>query len=395
MRVRKEFLVFGAPAIEFDDMREVLATLKSGWLGTGPRTKRFEADFAAYKGATEALALNSATAGLHLACLSLDLQPGDEVITTAMTFCATVNTIIHAGGTPVLADIDPQTWNIDPADIERRITSKTRAIVVVHFAGRPCDMDAIAALARRHNLAIIEDCAHAVETEYHGQKAGTMGDVGVFSFYATKNVVTGEGGMVIATDAERLAKMRVQSLHGLSRDAWKRFSADGFKHYYVEEAGYKYNMTDMQAALGIHQLKRVENNWLRRQAIWDRYMKSFAGLPLGLPAAVADGERHAYHLFQVLLDEDRCGIKRDAVLQALHERNIGSGVHYLSIAAHPFYCRTFGWDPAQYPHAATFGEQTLSLPISPKMSDQDVEDVIAAVSEIVTTAQRREPAHAA
>ncbi len=395
MRVRENFLVFGAPAIGEDEIAEVVDTLRSGWLGTGPKTKRFEQDFAAYKGAPAALALNSATAGLHLACRSLDLQPGDEVITTAMTFCATVNAIIHAGGTPVLADIDPVTGNFDPIDVERRITSRTRAIIAVHFAGRACDMASLCDLSFRYDLALIEDCAHAVETELDGRKAGTFGDLAVFSFYSTKNVVTGEGGMVIAKDERVLERIRVLSLHGMSRDAWKRFSAEGFKHYSVEEAGFKYNMTDMQAALGIHQLARVEENWKRRDDIWRQYQKAFADLPVGLPAADEESQRHARHLYQLRIDRARCGIERDGFLNALTERRIGAGVHYLAIPEHPYYRRTFGWDPSEWPHALRFGRETLSLPISPGMTNQDVEDVVEAVHDVMAEARKGGVADAA
>lgn len=218
-----------------------------------------------------------------MAFMALRLQPGDEVITTAMTFCATVNTIIHAGATPVLADINPVTQCIDPASVESRITPRTRAIAVVHFAGRACDMDAIMAIAEKYHLAVVEDCAHAIETEYHGRKAGTIGDIGCFSFYSTKNVVTGEGGMVIAKDQAVLDRIRIMALHGMSADAWARFSDAGYKHYQVVDLGFKYNMMDLQAAIGIHQLQRVEHNWERRRELWERYCTAFADLPLILP----------------------------------------------------------------------------------------------------------------
>lgn len=380
---RDTFLVFGQPLIERPEIDEVVGTLESGWLGTGPRTKQFEADFAAYKGVPHAAALNSATAGLHLSCVTLDLKPGDEVITTPMTFCASVNAIIHSGATPVLADIDPITWNIDPREIEKKITPQTKAILPVHYAGRPCEMDALMAIAQKHNLAVIEDCAHAIETEYKGQKAGTFGDFGVFSFYSTKNVATGEGGMVITRDEERISRVRMLGLHGMSRHAWQRFSSTGFKHYYVEEAGFKYNMMDLQAALGLHQLARVEQNWLKRQAIWNRYMQAFEDLPIELPAPIEAETRHAYHLFQILIDEQRTGISRDSVLDAMTARKIGVGVHYLSMPEHPYYQRTFGWRVGDYPHAYRVGQQTMSIPISPKMTEQDVEDVIEAVRDIL------------
>jgi dTDP-4-amino-4,6-dideoxygalactose transaminase len=316
--------------------------------------------------------------------MALNLKPGDEVITTPMTFCATVNTIIHAGGTPVLADIDPQTLNIDPAQIRAKITGKTRAIIPVHFAGRSCDMDEIMAIARQHGLAVIEDCAHAIETEYKGQKAGTIGDFGCFSFYSTKNIVTGEGGLVIAQNAPHIDRIKVLGLHGMSKDAWKRFSDEGFKHYAVVEAGFKYNMMDLQAAIGIHQLKRVDTYWKRREAVWNRYQESFRKLPLGLPAPVEAHTRHAYHLYTVLVDGARAGIGRDAFLDAMTRAKIGVGVHYRSIPEHPYYQTTFGWRPEEYPHAWKVGEQTVSLPMSPNLSDDDVADVIGTVTELLS-----------
>lgn len=377
--MREKFLVFGAPLIERPEIDEVVAVLESGWLGTGPRTKQFEADFAAYKGVNEAVALNSATAGLHLACVALDLKPGDEVITTPLTFCATINAIIHSGATPVLADVNPDTWNIDPQQIERRITPRTKAILVVHFAGRACDMDAIMAIAQKHRVAVIEDCAHAIETEYKGQKAGTFGDFGVFSFYSTKNVVTGEGGMVIARDPDRLARLRILSLHGMSRHAWQRFSDKGYKHYHVEEAGFKYNMMDLQAAIGLHQLARVDKNRMRRQKVWDTYMECLKELPIGLPEKVGQHERHAYHLFQILIDERRANITRDAFLEKMTEHRIGVGVHYIAATEHPYYQRVFGWDQEIAPVATEIGRKTVSLPISPALSDSDVDDVLGAI----------------
>lgn len=381
--MREKFLVFGSPKIEQPEIAEVVHSLESGWLGTGPKTKQFERDFAAYKGVPYAAALNSCTAGLHLACVGLDLQPGDEIITTPMTFCATVNAIIHSGATPVLADIDPDTLNIKPEEIERHITPKTRAILPVHFAGRPCAMDAIVDIAKRHNLALIEDCAHAIETEYRGRKAGTFGEFGVFSFYVTKNLATGEGGMVISNSEERIDRVKILSLHGMSRHAWQRFSDAGFKHYYVEEAGFKYNMMDLQAALGIHQLSRIETNWLRRQEIWHRYTEAFTGLPVRLPAEPETDTRHAYHLYSILIDEATAGIGRDAFLDEMTAQKIGVGVHYLSIPEHPYYQKTFGWKPEDYPNAMRIGRETVSLPISPKLTDEDVEDVIDAVYQIL------------
>jgi dTDP-4-amino-4,6-dideoxygalactose transaminase len=389
-RPKERFLVFGAPAIEDAEIQEVIATMKSGWLGTGPKVAQFENDIKAYKGAAHAVAVNSCTAALHLAILAAGLKPGDEVITTPMTFCATVNAIIHAGATPVLADVDPATMNIDAHQLADKISSRTRAILPVHFAGRACDMDALCEIAERHQLKIIEDCAHAIETEYKGRKAGTFGDFGCLSFYVTKNVITGEGGMVITHDEAAASRIKMLGLHGMSKDAWKRFSDDGYKHYSVVEVGFKYNMMDLQAAIGIHQLRRVEANWRRRREIWQRYDEAFASLPVGLPAPPEANTRHAYHLYTLLLDEERGTVSRDAFLAAMTAENIGVGVHYLSIPEHPVYQERFGWRPEDYPHAGKIGRQTVSLPLSAQLSEADVEDVIAAVKKIVRpTALRR------
>lgn len=373
------FLVFGQPQIEQEEIDEVVDSLRNSWLGTGPKVARFEHDFSAYKGVEHVAALNSCTAALHLSLLAAGVGPGDEVITTPMTFCATVNAIIHAGATPVLADIDPATMNITPREIERKLTPRTRAILPVHFAGRPCDMDAIMQLARERNLKVIEDCAHAIETEYRGQKAGTFGDFGCFSFYSTKNVVTGEGGMVIARREEDIARIKVLGLHGMNKDAWKRFGDEGYKHYYVTECGFKYNMMDLQAAIGIHQLARVEQNWLRREQVWQHYMEAFAELAIGLPAPIEADTRHAYHLFTVMIDQEKTGVSRDEFLDRMTAQGVGVGVHYLSLPEHPYYQQTLGWKPEEYPHAMKVGRETVSLPISAKLSPQDLHDVVSAV----------------
>lgn len=380
---RDDFLVFGSPAIEDPEIQEVISTMKSGWLGTGPKVAQFERDFALYKGAKYAAALNSCTAALHLSILAAGIKPGDEVITTPMTFCATINAIIHAGGTPVLADVEPDTMNIDPEQIVSRITSKTRAILPVHFAGRPCNMDAIMDIAKQHDLKVIEDCAHAIETEYKGRKAGTFGDFGCFSFYVTKNVVTGEGGMVLAKSEDDISRVKVLGLHGMSKDAWKRFGDEGFKHYQVIECGFKYNMMDLQAAIGIHQLKRVEMYWGYRQKIWQWYNEAFANLPICLPAEVEAKTRHAYHLYTIMVDETKTSVSRDAFLDAMTAQNIGVGVHYLSIPEHPYYRLTYGWKKEDYPNATRVGRLTVSLPISAKLVQADVEDVIKAVKKVL------------
>lgn len=386
--MRNTFLTFGAPDLQATEIAEVASALEAGWIGTGPRVHRFECDFAAYKRlpSSQVAAVNSCTAALHLSLIAAGLGPGDEVITSALTFCATVNAIIHCGAHPVLADVDPVTMNLDPDDVARRITPRTRALLPVHFAGRPCDMDRLRKLADMHDLRIIEDCAHAVEGEYHGQALGTLGDFGCFSFYVTKNITCGEGGMVVARDERHIQRVKRLALHGLSHDAWQRYSDQGFKHYQVTECGYKYNMMDLQAAIGIHQLARVEDSWQRRQQLWDRYQQPLSTLPLTRPTEPDPDTRHALHLYAVLIDSERCGLTRDTVLEKLHDRNIGAGVHYLSLPEHPYYQERFGWRPDDWPQAKRIGRQTLSLPLSPKLSDGDQEDIIAALQEVCANA---------
>ena len=379
----KDFILFGQPEIGDAEINEVVDSLKNGWLGTGPKTNRFEIDFAKYKSIDYSLALNSCTAGLHLSCLTLDLKPGDEVITTAMTFCATINTIIHAGGKPILVDIDPLTWNIDPSKLEEKITSKTKAIIPVHFAGRSCDMDKIIEISNTHGLKIIEDCAHAIETVYKGRKAGTIGDMGVFSFYATKNLAVGEGGMIISDDESLISKLKISALHGMSKDAWSRFSDDGYKHYKVEMAGFKYNMPDIQAAIGIHQLKKIEEFSIKREHIWNLYQQEFKNLPINLPCEIEDNTKHAYHLFNICLDENKTNIKRDTFLNKMNDNKIGVGVHYESIPMHPYYQKTFNWNPKDYPNALKFGEETVSIPISPKLTDNELDRIISVTKSII------------
>ncbi|QJD29899.1 DegT/DnrJ/EryC1/StrS family aminotransferase [Methylococcus geothermalis] len=384
--LRDDFLVFGAPAISRAEIDEVVACLESGWIGTGPRVARFESDFARYKGVPEqrVAAVNSCTAALHLSLLALGLAPGDEVITTPLTFCATVNAILHAGLKPVLADVDPATMNLDPQAVEAVVGERTRAILPVHFAGHPCDMAALGEIAARHGLRMVEDCAHAIETEFRGRPAGGFGDFACFSFYVTKNVVTGEGGMVIGKDADSVGRVRTLALHGMSRDAWKRFGDEGFKHYQVVECGFKYNMMDLQAALGIHQLARVEESWRRRREIWARYQEAFADLPVTRPAEAAPDCRHAYHLYTLLIDEKETGVSRDAFLDAMTARRVGVGVHYLSLPEHPYYREALGWRPEDFPHAQRIGRQTVSLPLSPGLSDSDVAYVVDAVRALVS-----------
>lgn len=383
---RKKFLIFGSPSIETPEINEVVASMKSGWLGTGPKVQKFEEMFKEYKGSRFAIALNSCTAALHLSLQAIGIKSGDEVILPTMTFAAPANAVIHTGGKPVFVDCEKYTMNIDPQDIKRKLTSKTRALILVHFAGRPCNMDAIMDVARRHRLKVVEDCAHAIEAEYQGKKTGRFGDMGCFSFYVTKNIVTGEGGMVI-TDNKKYADMiKILALHGMSKDAWRRFSDKGYKHYQVIYSGYKYNMMDLQAAMGIHQLPRIDKYWQRRKAIWRRYNEAFKDLPVFMPAPVEAHTRHAYHLYTLLLDIDNLKITRDQFLDEMTKRKIGTGVHYIALHLHPYYQKTFGYKRNDFPNAEWVSERTVSLPISPKLSEKDVADVISATKKILLTA---------
>ncbi|MBN1128559.1 MAG: DegT/DnrJ/EryC1/StrS family aminotransferase [Chitinispirillaceae bacterium] len=378
--MRNDFLIFGSPDIGREEIDEVLATIRSGWLGTGPKTQRFEQEFAGYLGAPQCVAVSSCTAALHLSMIAAGIGPGHEVIVPAMTFCATANAVIHAGATPVFVDIELHGMTIDPADVARKITPRTRAIVPVHFHGRPAAMDALRALARRHHLVIIDDAAHAVEARYKGKTMGQLGDLTCFSFYITKNMTTVEGGMIATANREWADRIKVLALHGMSQDAWARFSDAGYKHYEVIAAGFKYNMTDLQASFGLHQLQRLEANLVRREAIWNAYNEAFRGLPLVLPSDPDPGMRHSRHLYAVRTTPD-AGVTRDDLMEQLYKRNIGSGVHYSALHLHRFYRERYGYKPGDFPNAEAVGATTLSLPLSTAMTDADVGEVIGAVRE--------------
>lgn len=379
----QDYIVFGSPTIEEDEVSAVAETLRSCWIGTGPRVQQFESEFARYIGARHAIAVNSCTAALHLSLLASGIRSGDEVITTPMTFAATANAILHVGATPVFVDVDRQTMNIDVDRIEDAITPRTRAILPVHFAGRPCDVDAIETIARRHGLVVIEDAAHCIEGVLHGRKIGTISPLTCFSFYATKNMTTAEGGMVCTDNQELADAIKVSALHGMSRDAWKRFSDEGYRHYEVVYPGFKYNMTDIQAAIGLCQLPRLDT-WLRkREALWVRYDAAFADLACATPLPPEPDTRHARHLYTILLDIDRLGKSRDEVMLELHRRGIGTGVHYLSLHLHRYYRERFGFNREDYPEAAWISERTLSLPCSPKLSHAEIARIIDAVRDVV------------
>lgn len=375
---REKYLIYGSPALGREEYDEVTACLDSRWVGTGPRTARLEREFKQYIGAGATVALNSCTAALQLAVQVLGVPPGSEVIVPTMTFCATANAVVHAGCTPVLVDCERNTMNIDVVAVERAITPRTRAIIPVHFAGRPCNMTALMALAKKHGLFVIEDCAHAIESTIDGQHCGTFGDIGCFSFYATKNMTTAEGGMVSCRTQEMAERIAVLGLHGMSKDARKRYSDDGFVHYDVEQPGYKCNMTDLAASLGIHQLARIERNLVRRQALWDYYLRELADLPLILPIGPEPGTRHALHLFTCLVDDTKTQVTRDQLLKRLHLLKIGCGVHYRAVHLLGYYARTYP-NAGPFQNADFISARTFSIPLSPAVTDEDAADVVRAL----------------
>lgn len=375
----KPYLVFGAPSIGDAEIAEVSDSLRRGWLGKGPKVARFEEMMREYTGAEHAVALGSCTAALHLSLLAAGIGPGDEVITTTMTFCATVNAILHAGATPVLVDCDRESGLIDVDAVQAAVTPRTRCILPVHLTGRVCDMDAIGAIADRHGLLVVEDAAHALEGVHRGRKVGTISPLTCFSFYVTKNITTGEGGVVTTHDGALADRIRTLGLHGLSHDAWRRFSDEGYRHYLVEEPGFKYNMMDLQAAIGLHQLPHVERWLVRREEIWRIYTAAFRDLPIGLPAPDDPNSRHARHLYTLTVDPERSGVGRDELMLRLHRMGIGTGVHYVAVHLHPYYRERWGLRPESFPNASWISERTLSIPLSPALDDADVERVVDAV----------------
>ena len=376
------FLPFALPEIGDEEIAEVVDTLKSGWVTTGPKAKRFEADFARFLGdeSLHCIAVNSATAGLHLALEALGIGPGDEVITTTHTFTATAEVVRYLGADVVLVDIDPATLNIDPALIEAAITPKTKAIIPVHYAGLAADMEAIHAIAARHGLQVVEDAAHALPTSYKGQRIGTLSSVAtVFSFYANKTITTGEGGMLVTRDDKLAARAKVMRLHGINRDAFDRFTAKVPSWYYeIVAPGFKYNLTDIAAALGLHQLQKAERFADARRAVVQRYNAGLADLPVLLPPEPLPGDQHPWHLY-VLRLKPQARLQRDALIDALFADGIGVSVHYIPLHQHPYWRERYALRPEQFPHSQFAYEQMLSLPLYSRMTEQDTDRVIAAV----------------
>lgn len=381
---RASFLPFGVPSIGDEERRAMLEVLDSNWIGQGTRCVDFERDVAKYTGASEGVFVNSATAGLHLSLMAYGVRPGDEVITTPMTFVATVNVIEHCGATPVLADIDPISLNIDPRRVAEKISARTKAVIGVHFAGRPFDMAGIRR-AIGDRIPIIEDSAHAIGGRHiGGTMVGSGENLSVFSFYANKNLTTGEGGMVMTNDVEIAERLRIMRLHGLSTDAWRRFTAKELTRSLAILPGYKYNSTDMNAALGIEQLKKLERFLSRREEIAQTYDRELGGVPYLeiVPRPNNDGERHALHLYLVKLNLEHLAVDRNKFVAALREENIGAGIHYDAIHLHPFYHQTYGWTPDDFPIATDVSSRVLTLPGQPAMSDDDVYSVINGVARV-------------
>ena len=387
--MRDTFLPFSTPTIEDAEINEVVDSLKSGWITTGPKVKRFEEAFKAYVGAPYAVPLTSATAGLHLTLLALRICEGDEIITTPMTFASTVSMIILCGGTPVLADIEPGTLNIDVNEVRGKITPRTRAIIPVHFAGQACDMDPLFALAKEHGLIVIEDAAHAVGTEYKGHRIGSLDSISIFSFHPNKNITTGEGGMVCTRDENLAEEISLMKFHGMSREAWKRFSASGSPNYDILLPGFKYNMMDIQAAIGIHQLPRLDGFIDKRKEIAEFYNREFADVvELALPAYAPYQQRHAWHLYTPLVRIEQLTINRDLFMEELKKHNIGSGLHYKAIHHHAWYRENMAIADSDLPNASYASERILSLPLFPKMTLDDARDVVEAVKAVISTHRR-------
>lgn len=385
---RAEFLPFHVPSIGDEEIAAVVDVLKSGWLTTGSKVRELEGQFASFVGARHAVAVNSATAALHLALAAVGVGEGDEVIVPTMTFAATAEVVLYQRAKPVLVDCTPDTLNIDPAGIEAALTSRTKAVIPVHFAGQPCDTGAILALARSRGLRVIEDAAHALPARDGDRMIGAIGDITCFSFYATKTITTGEGGMATTHNEEWANRMRMLSLHGISHDAWKRYSSEGLWFYEIIDVGYKYNLTDLAASLGLAQLRKCCDFAEARRRIADAYDAGFADFPeIRTPARRARVE-HAWHLYVIQLEIERLTLDRAEFIEALRQQNIGASVHFIPLHRQPYYRQKFGYRPADFPNAAAAYQRIVSLPIYPNMSERDVNDVIIAVRNIIEAHRR-------
>jgi perosamine synthetase len=380
--LRQYQIPFSRPTIGSAEIDSVVETLRSGWLTTGPKVRQFEQAFAERVGAKHAIAVTSCTAALHLALEAIGVSAGDEVIMPTMTFASTGEVVMHLGATPVLADIRPDNLCIDPGQIERLITRRTKAIVPVHYGGHPCEMTQILEIAARRGIRVVEDAAHAVPASYRGRTIGTIGDLTCFSFYANKTITTGEGGMVATDDPVLADRVRLMSLHGISKDAWKRFSAEGSWYYEILAPGYKSNMTDIAAAIGLQQLARCDELHARRKAIAARYDAAFADVPGIIAPAVEPHVDSAWHLYVIQVDSGRLSISRNDFLQRLNAAGVGTSVHYLPLHMHPLYRERLGYQPQDLPVASDVFDRIISLPIYPLMSDADVDYVVETVREL-------------
>ena len=382
------FLPFSKPTISEEAIAEVVECLRSGWITTGPRVEKLSGMFRDYLNTPEAVLLASATAGMHLTLLALNLQPGDEVITASMTFISTPNMIVQTGGTPVFVDINRDTLNMEISDIEKAITPKTKAIIPVHFAGRPVDLDALYALAKKHHLRVIEDAAHAIGTEYKGKKIGSFGDIQIFSFHPNKNMTTGEGGCVTTRDSELAARIRLLGFHGMDRVAWNRYGKTGKQDYEIVAPGFKYNMMDMQAAIGIHQLPNLDDFNKKRAALANRYLEKLAGWKQWhLPIAPNKNDLHAWHIFTPLLNIEEAGMDRATFMEKMKELSIGSGVHYKAAHLYPYYQENFPVKPGMLPNTEYASDRILSLPLFPTMTFEDQDRVINAMRSVFNLPQ--------
>ena len=382
------FLPFAQPGIGQEEIDEVADTLRSGWLTSGPKVARFEEGFRRITGASQAVALSSCTAGLHLALLAAEIGPGDEVITTPLTFAATVSMILHAGATPVLADIREDDYCIDPEQVAAKITPRTKAIIPVHYGGQPCRMDELLSLAKQHGARVIEDAAHALPATSHGRPIGSLSDAAVFSFYPIKNITTGQGGMLTTNDEQLAEQVRLLSLHGLSKNAWNRYSEGGSAEYQVLAPGFNYAMTDIQAAIGIHQLEKLEAFQSRREEIVARYDRLFADLPEIILPPRRDDSVHAWHLYAVRVETAGLTISRAQFIEELRERGIGTSLHFIPIHFHPYFREHLGWREGDFPVTEHVYGGLVSLPLYPRMRDADVERVSAAVHDTIEQSRR-------
>lgn len=381
------FLPFALPLIGEDEINEVVDTIRSGWLTTGKKTVTFENNFAEFVEASNAVAVNSATSGLHLALEAIGVGEGDVVITTPYTFTATGEVIRYLGADPVLVDIDPQTFNINPDLLQAAIDKheNVKAIMPVHFAGQACEMDSILEIAKKNNIKVVEDAAHALPTTWKGKIIGSLSDITVYSFYVTKTIATGEGGMITTENPEYLKRMKTMRLHGINRDVFDRYTSDKPSWFYeVVAPGYKYNMTDVAASLGIHQLKKAKEFQERREWIAGQYDKAFAGLPMQTPFVRHPEDTHSWHLYVLQLDLSALSVDRDRFIELMAEKNIGTSVHFIPLHLHPYWRDRYNYKPDDFPVALDVFTRAMSLPIYPKMTDQDVERVISAVKSVCT-----------